>query len=79
MTDNTNPHSIPRQAFILSTWSARTDAGRDQLRGALETLNGERYYFNSLAALNQLLTQLTGWADEMSATGSRPEETKPWT
>jgi hypothetical protein len=76
VNDDTHFHSVPRQAFILSIWSARSDAGREQLRGALETLNGERHYFSSLAALYGLVVQLTGWAGAVNGPGSRQEETK---
>jgi hypothetical protein len=59
------PHhpAAQRWAFILTLWAERAPAGEPQWRGSLESVDGQRRYFHSLAELNCLLRSASGWGE----------------
>jgi hypothetical protein len=52
-----------RAAFILTIWSDTPSAAEPNWRGYLETGDGQRQFFRTLAELNQRLRHLSGWND----------------
>jgi hypothetical protein len=69
MSEKISPPATRRAAFILALWAERPASAPPVWRGYLETADGRRRYFRSLADLNQLLRAASGWSD--------PVETSP--
>lgn len=68
MSELVGPPETHRAAFILTLWSEHASAWR----GVLETADGRRRYFLSLADLNQLLREVSGWVDPDNASPGAP-------
>jgi len=60
-------HQPRRQWYVVSIWAEQQAHQPPAWRGTLETADGTRLHFASLADLNRLLSQLTGWADPAGA------------
>ena len=62
MKDSSNIHEV---TYILSIRSEYQLLGSPIFRGALETVAGQKFEFNTLAELNDLLCEICGWIDTL--------------
>ena len=54
---------IRRISYLISIWLEKPEQARPRWRGALQTLAGQQFPFNTLNELNRLLYELGGWTD----------------
>jgi hypothetical protein len=60
MKDSSTIHEV---TYVISIRSEYRQAGSPIFRGALETVAGQKFEFNTLAELNGLLCEICGWID----------------
>jgi hypothetical protein len=53
-------------SFLISLWQENAQGGFSWWRGTLVTASEQRLHFSSLAELNRLLCELSGWQDPQS-------------
>jgi hypothetical protein len=63
MSNDQHSLTTHRFVYILLIWNATQPDRPAASRGYLESINGERHYFHTLAELNALLIHLAGWVD----------------
>jgi hypothetical protein len=69
MSDSPPQSGARRAAFILAVWA---DGNLAAWRGYLEAGDGRRWYFETLAWLNHLLVEASGWAEPPGAIPKQP-------
>lgn len=52
-----------RTLLVLSIWAEMMPSKQPVWRGSIRTIDGQRMRFNTLAGLNRLLCELSGWHD----------------
>jgi hypothetical protein len=52
-----------RTLLVISIWTETLPSKQPAWRGSIRTIDGKRISFNTLAGLNRLLYELTGWHD----------------
>ena len=68
MPDDQCSLTTRRFVYILLVWNNTQPDQPVASRGYLESINGERHYFHTLAELNVLLIHLAGWVEPSSDT-----------
>jgi hypothetical protein len=72
MTALTSNLPAPRRSwYVVSIWAERQPDCPPAWRGSIETTDGKRIYFATLAELNQALARFGGWADPQAALRKR--------
>ena len=66
MPDDSRSLTTRRAVYVLLIWNSPQSDWPTASRGYLESIGGERYYFNTLAELNALLIRLAGWVEPSS-------------
>jgi len=60
MENSTDSHHI---VLVISIWTEMKAEKQLAWRGSICTIDGKKMSFNTLAGLNRLLYELTGWHD----------------
>ena len=58
-----DPRHARRTTFVLLLWPEHASHQPPLWRGVVETCGGARRYFRTLAQLNQILVELSNWAE----------------
>jgi hypothetical protein len=58
-----NTPDSPRTLVVISIWAEALPGKQLAWRGSIRTLDGKRMEFCSLADLNRMLADLSGWHD----------------
>jgi hypothetical protein len=63
MPNAPTPPGSRRAAYILTIWTDAGAAATARWRGCLESGDGQRHDFRTLAELNHLLARVGGWTE----------------
>lgn len=63
-----------RTAWTLSLWVQDSERYPPTWAGSLRTRTGQHWRFRSLAELNRLLSELSGWIDPPDQSTTRPHD-----
>lgn len=63
-----------RKSFVVVIWLVSQTETATRWYGSLETLDGQRFYFHTLADLNRVIRDVGGWQEPPEQTHSTDEK-----
>jgi environmental stress-induced protein Ves len=58
-----NSNDSHRTVFVISIWTEMMAGKQLTWRGSIRTIDGQRMNYSTLASLNRILCELSGWQD----------------
>ena len=75
--DMDNTPDSQRTILVLSIWTEMAPGKQLAWRGSIRTIDGQRMRFRTLAGLNQLVCELSGWQDALAGSLKDTLQTDP--